>query len=93
MNFDLNTEKSLWRMCIPQSYPNIVGESMNELLYLDRSIFMDFFAYLDAGTGSMILQAVAAGAVGVLVFVKAFWHRIKNLFTRKSDKSSDEPTE
>ena len=43
-------------------------------------------AYLDPGTGSIIIQVVIGVAVGGLFAVKIFWNRIKtffkNLFSR-----------
>jgi len=33
-------------------------------------------AYFDAGTGSMIMTFVAAGAAGIAVVGKTFWYRI-----------------
>lgn len=33
-------------------------------------------AYLDAGTGSQIAAAVAAGFAGLVVTAKFYWHRI-----------------
>lgn len=43
-------------------------------------------AYLDPGTGSIIIQVVIGVAVGGLFTVKIFWNRIKtffkNLFSR-----------
>jgi hypothetical protein len=33
--------------------------------------------YLDAGTGSIIIQALIGGAVAVTFAVKIFWNRIK----------------
>jgi hypothetical protein len=36
-------------------------------------------AYLDPGTGSMLLQAIAAGLAGVAVAGKLYWRRIKAL--------------
>jgi uncharacterized membrane-anchored protein YitT (DUF2179 family) len=42
--------------------------------------------YLDAGTGSIIIQALIGGLVGGLFALKIFWGRIstffKNLFSR-----------
>jgi uncharacterized membrane protein YhiD involved in acid resistance len=32
-------------------------------------------AYLDAGSGSLIVQAVVAGAAGMAVAVKLYWRR------------------
>ena len=48
---------------------------------------MELFAYLDAGTGSIIIQAVIGAIVGIGVFVKTFWHRIKKVFSRPSKTS------
>ena len=52
-------------------------------------------AYLDPGTGSIILQVVIGAAVGGLFAVGLFWHRVKtffkNLFSRgeKHEKDKD----
>ena len=37
-------------------------------------------AYIDAGSGSVILQMGIAGAVGVVFAVKLFWSRIGSFF-------------
>ena len=37
-------------------------------------------AYLDPGTGSIILQVAIAGLVGGLVALKIFWNRIRTFF-------------
>ena len=37
-------------------------------------------AYLDPGTGSLIIQVVIGVAVGGLFAVKIFWNRIKTFF-------------
>ena len=39
---------------------------------------MAILAYLDPGTGAMIIQAVIAGIVGVGFAVKLFWANIKS---------------
>ena len=39
-----------------------------------------FHGYLDAGSGSIILQAVIGVVVGALVAIKIFWHQIKAFF-------------
>jgi hypothetical protein len=41
------------------------------------------FGYLDAGTGSMVLQAAAGAFVALLVFVKGFGRKIMAFFGRK----------
>lgn len=49
-------------------------------------------AYLDAGSGSMILQAILGGAAGVFVAIKMFGIRVKNtlFFWRKDEEPADE---
>ncbi len=37
------------------------------------------YAYLDPGTGSMILQILLGGVAGALVVGKLYWHRLKQL--------------
>ena len=41
-------------------------------------------AYLDPGTGSMLLQLLLGGAAGALVVGKLYWHRVKAFFGRES---------
>jgi membrane protein implicated in regulation of membrane protease activity len=47
------------------------------------------FAYIDPGTGSMIVQVVIAALVGGAAFIGAFW---KKLFRRRR-KPDDEPAD
>lgn len=42
-------------------------------------------AYLDAGTGSLIVQALLAGVVGVGTVAKLYWSRIRGLWTRREE--------
>jgi cytochrome b len=51
------------------------------------AIHQDIPAYLDAGTGSIILQAVLGALVGALVAVKLFWGQIKSFFARLFHRS------
>jgi hypothetical protein len=44
-------------------------------------------AYLDPGTGSMMLQIVIASVVGALFSLKIFWSRIKNFFSTVFSKN------
>ena len=43
-------------------------------------------AYLDPGTGSMVLQLVLGGVAGIMVVGKLYWARIKGLFGFSADK-------
>ena len=49
---------------------------------------LEFLAYIDPGTGSLILQALAAGALGIAFFFKRFvfapFRMLGNLFGKKS---------
>ena len=40
------------------------------------------YAYLDPGTGSAAVQAVIAGALGGILFLRAYYGRIKSLISR-----------
>jgi hypothetical protein len=45
-------------------------------------------AYLDAASGSLIVQAIVAGAAGAAVFFKLGWRRISAPFRgRQNDKA------
>jgi hypothetical protein len=41
-------------------------------------------AYLDPGTGSMILQGIIGVVAGALVALKIYWVKIKSLFSAKN---------
>ena len=49
-----------------------------------------FFGYIDAGTGSMVFQWIAAAVVGGAFAIKLFWQNILSFFRRgPKDKSGD----
>ena len=46
-------------------------------------------AYLDPGSGSMILQVILGGLAAAAVFLKMFWHRMLVAFRiRRSEASA-----
>lgn len=49
-------------------------------------------AYLDPGSGSLIIQVIIAGLLGIAVTAKFFWHNILLLlgFKRRSNKLGDD---
>jgi hypothetical protein len=51
-------------------------------------------AYLDPGSGSILLQLLVAGILGGLFVARAFWGKIKAKITGKpQEKPEDEPRE
>ncbi len=53
-------------------------------------------AYLDPGTGSLILQALVATLAGVVVAISAYWQKIRTFFRRgprKSEPSDNAPSD
>jgi hypothetical protein len=48
------------------------------------------FAYLDPGTGGMLIQIILGGVAGLAVAGKLFWHQLKSFFRfGKSDDTDD----
>ncbi len=45
--------------------------------------------YLDPGFGSMVLQLVLAGLLGVGVVIRVFWKNIKGIFSKNKSTSTD----
>jgi hypothetical protein len=54
-------------------------------------VFTDAVAYLDPGTGSMLLQVILGGVAAVGVAIKLYWHKIRAAFgmSRKEDPEDD----
>ncbi|MGH8719129.1 MAG: hypothetical protein ACREV0_09355 [Burkholderiales bacterium] len=44
------------------------------------------YAYLDPGTGSMVLQAILGGIAGVVIAGKLYWGRVKDWISRLSGR-------
>ncbi len=51
-------------------------------------------AYLDPGAGSIVLQVILAGILGLSYTLKIYWRRIVGLFRRNQpkDKVPDAPS-
>jgi hypothetical protein len=45
------------------------------------------YAYMDPGTGSLIIQMVVAGSAAALVITRNYWTAIKGFFGGKSGDS------
>lgn len=59
---------------------------------INRRKCMIIFAYLDPGTGSLVLQAIVGGLLGIGVLVKAYWSKIKGLFSKKKKAKPEKET-
>lgn len=64
---------------------------------LSTLVLAKMLAYLDPGSGSMLLQLLLAALLGMGVLVRSQWKRIKTLFGRKDveegEDQDDEPKE
>jgi hypothetical protein len=50
-------------------------------------------AYLDPGSGSILLQLLIAAALGAAFAVKVYWKKIKGVFGKKEDAGEpDQPS-
>ena len=48
------------------------------------------FAYLDPGTGSIILQGLIAALAATAVVMRTYWYKIKGFFGKSESKSLTE---
>jgi len=46
-------------------------------------------AYLDPGSGSILLQILIGGLLGLAFILRAFWGRIKGFFRRSTNTQED----
>lgn len=59
--------------------------SATVFLYLNFVLCASAFAYLDAGSGSMLVQLILGGIAGLAVFLKLSWKWILARFGIKKD--------
>lgn len=50
------------------------------------------YAYLDPGTGSMILQVLLGGVAGVAVAGRFYWHKLRTMIGLEPASAKAEPT-
>lgn len=52
-------------------------------------------AYLDPGTGSLLIQLIIGGALGIGLAIRIFWKNITGFFTKGKSTGDDfeDPTE
>jgi len=47
------------------------------------------FAYLDPGTGGMLIQIILGGVAGLAVAGKLFWHQLRSFFGFDKDDNTE----
>ena len=45
---------------------------------------LDAYAYIDPGTGSIIIQGLIGALVGVAITLKIYWYKLKERFSKVS---------
>jgi hypothetical protein len=48
-------------------------------------------AYLDPGTGSLVLQLILGGAIAATAAIKLYWQRTKDIFRRLFGSKTEPP--
>ena len=62
--------------------------SLSLFVVLGTALFpIDAFAYLDPGTGSLIVQSIIAGLAAVGYGLRVYWGRIRTLLKRSNDSA------
>ena len=51
------------------------------------------FAYLDPGTGSILLQGLIGGFAIIISFFSIYWQKVKSLFVKIEDEEESETDE
>jgi hypothetical protein len=57
--------------------------SIATCLFFSIFFIEDAHAYLDGGTGGMILQLLLGGAIGFGAVLKLYWYKVKSFFFKK----------
>jgi len=58
------------------------------MMCLLASLTTPAYAYLDPGTGSVMVQGLLAGFAGVLAILKLYWQRVKNFLRQLFGKAT-----
>jgi hypothetical protein len=60
---------------------------MSYIIPMNIDVFV--LAYIDPGSGSMLLQMLLGGVAGVAVAVRMYWHRLRGFFGPRSKNTPD----
>jgi hypothetical protein len=55
------------------------------------SFITNIILYIDPGTGSIILQAIAAAVAGIAIAIKIYWHSLLKFLGIRKELKSDAP--
>ena len=55
------------------------------LFAFNEFLVSEAFAYIDPGTGSMVVQVLIGAFVGVGVAIKVYWYKLKEKLIRKKE--------
>ena len=47
------------------------------------------YAYLDPGTGSLLLQGLIAGLAAIISFLSIYWQKVKAFFSKEEENDRD----
>jgi len=81
----LRSENAIYIMNMPNISKLII---LLSLVILNTVLFDEAFAYIDPGSGSLIIQTLIGALVGITIAVRVYWERIKMKFS-SSSKSND----
>ena len=61
---------------------NVIILPLTTIFLISHGVFIsDVYAYLDPGTGSVIIQVIIAALVGVTITIKVYWEKLKIKFS------------
>ena len=51
------------------------------------------YAYLDPGTGSILLQGLIAGIASAMAFLSIYWQKVKSFFVKEESDTDKEESD
>jgi hypothetical protein len=57
------------------------------MFFISSNLSHPAYAYLDPGSGSMLLQLLLGGVAGIAMVFKLYWERIRSVFSRGNTDS------
>jgi hypothetical protein len=57
----------------------------------DTAVMLQLIAYIDPGTGSLLLQAIAGGLAASAVFAKLYWRRLLRFLRIRKPEDERQP--